>query len=420
MTGHAALLDDLQAMQKQSDGSLTLLLVDAGYPGKIIAQHGQQAADDLLYQVATLLKNFCRKKDSVSRIGDHTFAVLLAGVSKSGHTVLAAEKIMRMQREVLETSDSPVRLDLSIGIASFPRHTKSPEDLVQKARIALEVARDTKSGYATYSPVVAATMASKWDLQQELVAAIETGSLELYFQPKVSAVDRQPVGAEALMRWTSLKHGPIGPDIFIPLAEQAGLMKDLTRYAINAALRQASEWPDIGRPLAVAVNMTPESIQDPDLVDIVNSALSIWGAPNRELVLEITESALVEDSENSFATLYRLRELGVGISIDDFGTGYSSLSYFKDIPASELKIDQSFVLNMLTEEKDRNIVETVIWLAHRFDLTVVAEGVESVEILEALAGMGCDVAQGYYFAKALPQEEFIEWLIDQSSKTARA
>jgi diguanylate cyclase (GGDEF)-like protein len=416
MTGHVALLDELDSLQKQSGGSLALLLVDAGNPGKLIAGFGQQAADAWLLQVATMLKSFCREKDTVSRIGDHTFAVLLPGISKPGHAVLAAEKIMRMQREVIETFESPVRLDLRIGIANYPDHADDPEDLLQKARIALEVARDVESGYATFSPDTAATITSRWEMQQELVAAVEEGALNLHYQPKVSTVDGEPSGAEALMRWTSIKKGPIVPDVFIPLAEEAGLMMEITRFAINTALRQASEWPDIGRPLNVAVNVTPDSIQDAEFVDMVKSALSIWGTPNRNLILEITESALVEDSEKNFDTLNRLREAGIGISIDDFGTGYSSLSYFKDIPASELKIDQSFVSNMLTEEKDRNIVETIIWLAHRFDLSVVAEGVEDARTLKALAGMNCNLAQGFFISKALPQEEFIRWLTGQAKK----
>ena len=420
LTGYVALLDELDALQKRSDGSLALLLVDAGHSGKKIAHLGQQAVDALLVRVAALLDKFCRENDTVSRVGDYTFAVLLPGVSKSGHAELAAGKIMRMQRDLFEICDSPVKLNLRIGIASFPFHANDPGDLFQKARIALEAAEDSESGYAAYSPDVAATLTSKWELQQELVAAVEEGALELHYQPKVSTVDGEPSGAEALMRWTSLKKGPVAPDVFIPLVEEAGLMMEITRFAINAALRQAAEWPDTGRPLSVAVNVAPDSIQDPEFVEMVKSALSIWGSPNRNLILEITESALVEDSEKNFDTLNHLREAGVGISIDDFGTGYSSLSYFKDIPASELKIDQSFVFKMLTVEKDRNIVETIIWLAHRFDLSVVAEGVEDAETLEALAGMNCELAQGYYISKPLPQKEFIQWLAGRQAKRSSA
>ena len=184
----------------------------------------------------------------------------------------------------------------------------------------------------------------------------------------------------------------------------------ITWWTINAALRLIKDWPDTFVPLKVAVNLSAKVLRDPDLVDSVRSALSIWDTEHHRLTLEITESALMEDMSTSFITLDELKSLGVNISIDDFGTGYSSMAYFKYIPANELKIDQSFVRYMLENSMDEHIVKTVIEMAHGFDIDVIAEGVENKETYEALKELGCNIAQGYYLAKPMPQEQFIDWL----------
>ena len=217
-------------------------------------------------------------------------------------------------------------------------------------------------------------------------------------------------GAEALIRWENKERGFIRPDIFIPIAEQSGQIQDITWWSLNTALRHAMEWPKPWKPLKVAVNISAKILKDLAFVDSVRSALSVWGVSPEQLILEITESALMEDTSRSFITLEELKAIGVGISIDDFGTGYSSMAYFKNIPANELKIDQSFVFHMLSNAMDQHVVNTIIELAHGFDLKVVAEGIENVETFEALKELNCDVAQGYHVARPMPQKEFIQWL----------
>jgi EAL domain-containing protein (putative c-di-GMP-specific phosphodiesterase class I) len=230
--------------------------------------------------------------------------------------------------------------------------------------------------------------------------------------------DLQPVGAEALMRWPHQTRGLIPTEQFIKIAEQTGQIRAMTMWALNTAMRHAGTWKH-GGPLSVAVNVPAELVGQDDLPDLVENALQLWGTPGVELVLEITERSLVTDPKHSFGILSRIRDLGVKISIDDFGTGYSCLAYFKDIPADELKIDQSFVRGMLTDTASADIASLIIDLAHRFGLSVVAEGVEDPQTFALLRERNCDVVQGHLFAKAMPLDGFVQWLQQAVDDPAR-
>ena len=246
--------------------------------------------------------------------------------------------------------------------------------------------------------------------EAELDAALAEGQLEMHYQPKLRLPGGEPCGAEALMRWFHPERGLIRPDIFIGLAERIGKIEDLTWFALNTSLRQLREWPLHDNPFNVAINVTPQIVQKEEFAEIVANALQVWDVEPAQLTIEITETALMNKPEASFRTLTALRKLGVMVSIDDFGTGYSSLAYFKDIPATELKIDRSFVFKMLDNHGDRQIVQTVIDLAHGFGLKVVAEGIEDAETQAALISMGCDSAQGFYLSKPICHRDFQSWL----------
>ncbi|MBU2675740.1 MAG: EAL domain-containing protein, partial [Gammaproteobacteria bacterium] len=292
-------------------------------------------------------------------------------------------------------------------------HVEKGEDaagLIHKASVALESARKTAQPYAFFSQTMATKMAENWHLQEELTAAITDSALDLYYQPKFEIATRRPCGAEALLRWTSKDHGPVSPGIFVPLATEIGLMQELTRFVFMTGVRNAAEWPDIGKRLSLAVNLEAASLQHAETLDMLKSAVSIWGKDNCGLTVEVTESSLVTDSDSNFERLNAMRSAGIGISIDDFGTGFSSLSYFRSIPATELKIDRSFTSNMLESERDRRLVEAIIWLAHKFGMKVVAEGVENSSEIKLLTALKCDAIQGFYFSEALPHDEFCKWL----------
>jgi EAL domain-containing protein (putative c-di-GMP-specific phosphodiesterase class I) len=232
----------------------------------------------------------------------------------------------------------------------------------------------------------------------------------MHYQPKVSCNDLRPVGAEALMRWYSRSRGEVLPEVFIPVAERTGQIKPMTIWALNTALRAASEWEQNLGCLSVAVNIPAELVTQHDLPDLVENALKLWGNKQIQLVLEITERSLVTSPEHSFKILSAVRELGVKVSIDDFGTGYSCLAYFRDIPVDELKIDKSFVSGLLNDVACADIANLIIDLAHKFGLSVVAEGVEDEATLRLLQQRKCDVAQGFLFAPALHRDEFEKWL----------
>jgi len=409
-TDHLALEQEIQGLTKSSDKPFSILMVDVGDTDKFFVKSGHAASRKVLFEIAKSLRGFCRRQDRLCRIADDIFCLLLPGVHRDGHTTLAAEKIMRLHSDAIQRFDATLRSKVRVGIASFPQDGEDAADLIHKARIALESARTTGKPYVSFTPALALGMINRWDLQDDLAEAIEEKTMELFYQPKFDIATRRPVGAEALLRWSSPKHGQVSPTIFVPLAAEMGLMQELTGFVFTTGLRQAAEWPKIGEQLELSANLEATSLQHEETFDMVVKALSIWGSDNCKLTIEITEGALVCDSDSNFERLRQLRSADVGISIDDFGTGYSSLSYFRNIPATELKIDRTFVSNMLESERDRRLVEAIIWLAHQFGLKVVAEGAQNSNEIRLLTALKCDVIQGFYFSEALPHDEFCRWL----------
>jgi EAL domain-containing protein (putative c-di-GMP-specific phosphodiesterase class I) len=326
-----------------------------------------------------------------------------------GHVELAIQKLFRCLDVPFESGGTRLKLQVSAGAAVCPLHATHADYLLRQAEVSLESARALGQQFQFAPDHEKDTGLSKlWDLEIELAGAAERGELAMHYQPKLRARDRMPVGAEALMRWHHRGRGTIAPDLFIPVAEQTGHIRTMTMWALNTALRQAAEW-NTG-PISVAVNVPAMLVARHDLPDLVENALNLWGKPHVQLVLEITERSLVTDPLHCFRILSRLRDMGVHISIDDFGTGYSCLAYFKDIPADELKIDKSFVSSLLTEPASADITWLIIDLAHRFGLSVVAEGVEDEYTFQALAQHGCEIVQGHLFAAAMPPDTFKRWL----------
>lgn len=409
-TDTLALEQELERLMKGNDTPFSLLMVDVGDTGQIFVRSGAAASRKVLLNIAESLQSFCRTQDRLCRIGDDVFCILLPGVHKKGHIALAAEKIVRLHSAAKRKSDVVFHSDVRIGIVNFPKDGGDSASLVHKAGIALDSARRSGRPYVSYSPELAQSLIDQWHLKEDLADAIANKSLAIHYQPKFDVASRRPCGAEALLRWSSQKHGQVSPEIIVSLASEMGLMHELTGFVFTTSLIQAAEWPGIGKKLGLSVNLDATSVEQEGTLDMVAKTFSIWGDGERDLTVEITEGALVADSESSFERLRQLRSAGIGIAIDDFGTGYSSLSYFKTIPATELKIDRSFINTMLESDRDRHLVEAIIWLAHRFGLTVVAEGVENTAEIKLLTELGCDVVQGYYFSKALPQEEFCAWL----------
>ena len=302
------------------------------------------------------------------------------------------------------------KITASIGISIFPDHADNVSSLITKAEIALIDARNNPRLFSIYSEQIANADVYTLDMENELDKAIENDELSLYFQPQTNLQTGEIYGAEALIRWRHPEKGFIRPDIFIPIAEQSGQIHKITWWTLNTALRLIKEWPTDWPPLKLALNISAKVLRDMTFVDSMKSALKLWNISSSKLTLEITESAIMEDLTASFITLEELKALNFGISIDDFGTGYSSMAYFKNIPANELKIDQSFVFYMLDNNMDRHIVTTIIDLGKGFNMNVVAEGIENAATFEALKELGCNIAQGYHIARPMPQDDFIKWV----------
>ena len=410
-----------QQIVRASEGNvrLALLVIDINGFSQINVTHGYSVGDVVLRHVAKQIRDVSRKQDHLARIGDNRFALLLSNVLNRGHVELAIQKLNRRLEAPLEVGDQRIMVRVSAGAALCPDHASHAEFLLRKAETALATARRERAEYHVLDvrDDESLSLSAQWELEVELGTAIERGELQMHYQPQVDLRNGRPIGAEALMRWERFGHRAISPDVFIPLAERTGKIKKITIWALNTALRRAGEWrTDLG-PLTISLNLPGELAMQRDLPELVENALHLWGKPHVRLMLEITERSLM-DVPRGRGILQRLRDLGVRVSIDDFGTGYSCLAYFKDLPVDELKIDKSFVTELLTDSASQDITALIIDLAHRFKLQVVAEGVESREVLQALRKLGCNHAQGFLFGKAMPAEIFSEWLLKYQPKPA--
>jgi predicted signal transduction protein with EAL and GGDEF domain len=399
------------ASRVQEPRALGLLLVQITNYDRVTAVFGPRAAHELAVAVAERLQRVAKPTDRIARVTDAKFVVVVDPARTQGVLVLAANRVVESLGAPIRVGDANVNALPKVGIALAP----APADAslwLQHAEAALLSAAADAVAYAFFTPALGGRAADSLGLELELDNAIKRNELEVYYQPKVSAATLEPCGAEALLRWTSATRGRVSPDVFIPLADQPGLIEPLTAFVLNTALRQSRAWPARWEPLAVAVNVTPRVIEGGELNGLVGSALSLWDAAPQRLFVEITEGAIMRNPQASFAVLRELREQGVRISIDDFGTGYSSLAYFKNIPADELKIDKSFVMKMLHDDGDRKIVRAIVELAKSFGLKVTAEGVEDAATALALAELGCDTLQGYHYSPPLPNGKFVAWLED--------
>jgi len=376
---------------------------------------GHDHGDNLLHQVGQRLRSALFTPDVVARFGADEFGILLPRLAAIDDVRRVIEKIQGCLEAPFTIDAIPIAVEASIGVATLPEHADDADTLLQRAEIAMYRAKRMASGYAAYTPEFDRRSPERLGLMAELRAAIEGDQLLLHFQPQVEITTGCVVGIEALVRWQHPRLGLLAPDKFILAAEQTGLIGPLTRWVLIDALNHCK-----GMPLRVSVNLSARSLLDPHLLEMINAALTVTGARPGQLTLEVTESAIVLDPQRAAETLAALDRLGVWISIDDFGTGYTSLASIKHIPVSEIKIDKSFVLGMLTSNSDAMVVRSVIDLGHNLGLTVVAEGVETKEMFDALAALGCDEAQGYFISKPQSCASLERWFPTAPWKLAKA
>ncbi|MFO7604554.1 MAG: EAL domain-containing protein, partial [Gammaproteobacteria bacterium] len=394
---------------RQQQHSLALMLIDLARLRDINDTLGFEAGNKVMQETAQRIRRACSNGEFIARMRGDEFAILLPGAD-SNTAEHMAQDLLKLLHQPFAIDDLALVVRMNIGIVLFPDHGGDAEQLLQHADVALQLAKTSGNGYALYSPERDIDKKRHLALASDLNHALEDGLLELHYQPKVSMQSGRVIGFEALARWPHPEQGMIAPDEFIPLAERTGLIRALTDWALKSSLCQLHEWRAVGINLPVAVNLSAYNFQDPQLLDKVRDWSARWDLPQGLLELEITESAMMADPVAALVVLSQLRGLGIPLYIDDFGTGYSSLSYLKKLPVTSLKIDKSFVADMLEDAETESIVRSTITLAHDLGLSVVAEGVEDADVWARLQRHGCDSAQGYYMGRPMPAAQVIDWL----------
>jgi diguanylate cyclase (GGDEF)-like protein len=399
-----------------SKGRLALLFVDLDGFKPVNDTFGHSSGDLVLRQVGERLKAVLRTGDTVGRIGGDEFVLMLTGDPTQESAADVAKRVIETISRAYEIDGRDVGISCSIGIVFYPdsgTHTK----LIARADAAMYAAkRSGGAGYAFYAPSMDEDARDKFEMIRDLRLALENGEMELFYQPKIDAVTGKVTAAEALLRWKHPTRGLVPPDVFIPLAERFGLIGALGDWVIDDACRQARRWREHGLRMRLAINLSALQMRQEEIVQRIEDALERYRIHPSLLTCEITESVAMQDTKATQATFRRLGAAGIHLSIDDFGTGYSSLSYLRRLPAEELKIDRSFVMDLESSPDARAVVDGVIKLAHALGLRVVAEGVENTRQQEILAAMGCDEMQGYLFAKPMSARALLLWAMDDRSE----
>src|SRR3954447_5305849 len=396
----------------RSSGSMAaVMIVDLDRFKEVNDTLGHHSGDELLVEAGRRLSEALRDADVLSRLGGDEFAVLLPYVESLEAACAVADRLCEALEEPFVLHGLTVHLEGSVGVALYPEHGDDVEILMQRADVAMYVAKGSTASHEVYASRHDRHSATRLALLGELRHAIDGDEFVLHYQPKASLSTGRVDGVEALVRWEHPERGLVPPDEFIPLAEQTGVIKPLTAWVLDNALAQCRAWRDSGLDLTVAVNLSVRNLLDAHLPESIAELLRRHELPPSALELEITESTIVADQVRALDVLTRLNAMGIGLSVDDFGTGYSSLAYLKDLPVCELKIDRKFVNNMTEDGDDAFIVRSTIDLGRNLGLQVVAEGVETEAVWDQLAALGCDVAQGYYLTRPLPAADLTDWLV---------
>ncbi|SEI12261.1 putative bifunctional diguanylate cyclase/phosphodiesterase [Pseudomonas asplenii] len=410
----------------QLQQQLDKILIDAGRLQRRVAvlvvglddfkgineQFSYQAGDQLLLALADRLRAHSGRLGALARLGGDQFALVQADIEQPYEAAELAQSILDDLEAPFALDHQEIRLRATIGITLFPEDGDSTEKLLQKAEQTMTLAKTrSRNRYQFYIASVDSEMRRRRELEKDLREALNRNQFYLVYQPQISYRDHRVVGVEALIRWQHPDHGLVPPDLFIPLAEQNGTIIAIGEWVLDQACRQLREWHDLGfSELRMAVNLSTVQLHHAELPRVVNNLLQMYRLPPRSLELEVTETGLMEDISTAAQHLLSLRRSGALIAIDDFGTGYSSLSYLKSLPLDKIKIDKSFVQDLLDDDDDATIVRAIIQLGKSLGMQVIAEGVETVEQEAYIISEGCHEGQGYYYSKPLPARELGAYL----------
>ncbi len=388
--------------------TFAVLLVDLDRFKLVNDSLGHRAGDELLKEVSQRLKSVVRDVDTVARLGGDEFVLIIAPSPERDAAQEVAKRIIDVLQPSVRIAGIEIHTSPSIGVAFYPGDATTLETLLAHADAAMYFAKQRgRNNFQFFMPGMNTATQEKVKLESDLRVALEKKQFELHYQPKVNTATGIMHGAEALLRWKHPELGSIPPAEFIPIAEESGLIGGIGAWVVREACRQARAWQVAGLPpLRVAVNLSPSQFRQGNIVEMIADALDLAGLEARYLEVELTESTVMSDPEESIAILEKLSTMGVLVSVDDFGTGYSSMSYLRRFPIDKLKIDRGFISEIMSRTEDASIVRAIISLAHSLKLKVVAEGVESTEQLEFLKTLGCDQYQGFHYSKALPVADF--------------
>jgi len=403
---------------RRNSNKLAVIFLDLDHFKLINDTLGHEVGDKLLIYVSNLLGNLIRESDTLARIGGDEFVILLPTVKTVSDAQNIAQKIVSALQIKHTVDNHQLFITTSVGISIYPDNSLDVDNLIKDADTAMYEAKNSgRNSYKLYKKSMGNHISNQLELEQDLVEAIKNPEqIQVYYQPKIYAISNKIYGAEALVRWKHPTKGLIFPDEFINIAESTGMMIELGNIITQKALAQTKEWHNNGfENLKIAINLSSRQFQDSNLSSFIESMIKEYKINPHNIEFEITESLSMSNLDETLRTLQTLKNIGLSISIDDFGTGHSSLSYLKKFPIDTLKVDRSFVMDIVDDEEDRIIVETIITMAHSLGLKVVAEGVEEKEHIELLKEMKCDLFQGYYYSKPITDLEFTKYLNNYKS-----
>ena len=403
-------LQQAVAYANRHSAQIAVLLLDLDGFKYVNDTFGHQAGDQVLIEVSRRLRSITRQADTLARIGGDEFCLVVSDLRNSNDAIRIAQTYLDLLRKPIHIAERDCHVSASIGISCYPEHGVEPEVLQQHADTAMYHAKfNGKNGLQIFTPEINAHLRERLELMGDLRQALEKGEFRLEYQPQFLA-DGELVGFEALLRWQHPERGTIAPDRFIPIAEETGLIVPIGKWVLDEACQQLATWRRAGyQKLRIAVNVSTVQFERQDWMETISQALAQNGLPPSALEVELTESVVMKNCERAAERLAQLRKLGISSAIDDFGTGYSSLKYLQNLPIDTLKIDQTFVRNLdpLSDGQTGNgaIVRAIVSLAQQLGLRVVAEGVETDAEFELLRQLGCDLVQGYLFARPMPVEK---------------
>jgi diguanylate cyclase (GGDEF)-like protein/PAS domain S-box-containing protein len=397
---------------RRTGNSFALLFLDLDRFKEINDTFGHYTGDVLLSKVGARLRAHLRATDTIARLGGDEFALVLSGLD-------GGQEAERLGMQLLAALEQPFMIEGhklvvggSIGVVHCPQHGNDPTTLMRRADVAMYAAKAARAGITTYSPEQDVHSPARIQRVTELRSCIDDQHLTLHYQPEISLATGRVARVEALLRWNRPDGSRLLPDEFLPLVESSDVIDRISRWVLGRAIRDCRAWHDANFDIGVSVNLSPHNLRDSQLPEFIFKTLTENGLAPENLTIEITESGILSDALLAAGTFQRLRDIGIGLSIDDFGTGYSSLIHLKHLPFTELKVDRTFTNDMLSNEHDAAIVRSTVHLGHELGRSIVAEGVESREVLERLREFGCDFAQGYHISPALETNALYEWLQD--------